>query len=92
MTLLPATACGLLSVAVLNINNMRDIDNDIKAGKNTLSVRLGANRARQYHVAIILIAIFCFILFILLYLHHWTGWLFVLAIPILFKPYKESYS
>lgn len=42
MTLLPATACGLLSVAVLNVNNMRDIDNDIKAGKNTLAVRLGA--------------------------------------------------
>ncbi len=41
ITLLPATACGLLSVAVLNINNMRDIENDIKAGKNTLAVRLG---------------------------------------------------
>ncbi len=33
LTILPATACGLLSVAVLNINNMRDIENDILAGK-----------------------------------------------------------
>jgi 1,4-dihydroxy-2-naphthoate octaprenyltransferase len=37
---LPA-ACGLLATAVLNINNLRDIDSDRENGKNTLAVRLG---------------------------------------------------
>lgn len=32
---LPATACGLLATAVLNINNLRDIDSDRQNGKNT---------------------------------------------------------
>lgn len=89
MILLPATACGLLSVAVLNVNNMRDIENDIKAGKNTLAVRLGTKGARKYQAALILIAIFCLILFSLLYLHHWTGWLFLLAIPMLLNHIKR---
>lgn len=89
MILLPATACGLLSVAVLNVNNMRDIENDIKSGKNTLAVRLGTKGARKYHTGLILIAIFCLILFSLLYLRHWTGWLFLLAIPMLLNHIKR---
>ncbi len=43
---LPATACGLLATAVLNINNLRDIDSDRQNGKNTLAVRLGPVNAR----------------------------------------------
>lgn len=39
--LLPASAIGLLSTAVLNLNNMRDIENDAKSGKKTLALRLG---------------------------------------------------
>lgn len=37
---LPALGCGLLAVAVLNINNMRDIENDSECGKRTMAVRL----------------------------------------------------
>ena len=47
--LLPATACGLLATAVLNINNVRDIETDAVSGKITLAVRLGRNRAIAYH-------------------------------------------
>lgn len=46
---LPATAIGLLSVAVLNLNNMRDIENDKIAGKNTLVVKMGLENAKKYH-------------------------------------------
>jgi len=38
---LPASGCGFLSVAVLNLNNLRDIENDIKTGKNSIPVRIG---------------------------------------------------
>ena len=49
MLLFPATAIGLLSVAVLNLNNMRDIENDKIAGKNTLVVKMGLENAKIYH-------------------------------------------
>lgn len=47
--LIPAAAIGFFSVAVLNLNNMRDIENDAKVGKNTLVVKLGSAKAKQYH-------------------------------------------
>ena len=46
---LPATAIGLLSVGVLNLNNMRDETSDAKAGKNTLVVKMGGAKAKKYH-------------------------------------------
>ncbi|HGN0021840.1 TPA: 1,4-dihydroxy-2-naphthoate polyprenyltransferase [Proteus mirabilis] len=89
VTLLPATACGLLSVAVLNINNMRDLENDIQAGKNTLAVRLGASGSRIYHTCVIAIAIICLIVFTLIYMHRWTAWLFLLGVPMLLLHIKR---
>ncbi|CAM3427112.1 1,4-dihydroxy-2-naphthoate octaprenyltransferase [Xenorhabdus nematophila ATCC 19061] len=84
-TILPATACGLLSVAVLNINNLRDIENDRQNGKNTLAVRLGGKKARYYHAILLVGAVICLVSFTLLYLHGWSGWLFLLTLPLLFK-------
>ncbi len=84
-TVLPATASGLLSVAVLNINNLRDIENDRQNGKNTLAVRLGGKKARYYHAAVLLTAMLCLITFTLLYLNNWFNWLFLLAFPMLLK-------
>ncbi|MEQ5186308.1 1,4-dihydroxy-2-naphthoate polyprenyltransferase [Providencia alcalifaciens] len=92
ITVLPATACGLLSVAVLNINNMRDIENDIKAGKNTLAVRLGPQGARMYHAIIIIVSILCLVFFNLLYLTGWAGWLFLLAVPMLMNHVRKVLS
>ena len=42
--LLPACACGMLSTAVLNLNNIRDIQNDALKGKRTIPVRIGLRR------------------------------------------------
>lgn len=51
--LLPACACGMLSTAVLNLNNMRDIQNDALKGKRTIPVRIGLRAAKRYHFALI---------------------------------------
>ncbi len=51
---LPATSVGFLSMGVLNLNNMRDMESDKKAGKNTLALRLGKQGSKIYH-AILLI-------------------------------------
>ena len=81
---LPATACGLLAAAVLNINNLRDIDSDRLNGKIP-AVRLGPVNARRYHSVLLLGAPLCLALFNLLALHSLWGWLFILAIPLLVK-------
>ncbi len=48
---LPAgLACGMLSTAVLTVNNLRDIDSDRRSGKRTLAVRFGASFARREYM------------------------------------------
>ncbi len=54
--MVPAIGCGLLAVAVLNVNNMRDIDNDRACGKKTVAVRLGEQPAKYYHITLIALA------------------------------------
>lgn len=53
-SVLPAVSTGLLSTAVLNLNNMRDVRNDDLQGKRTMVVRMGLPRARIYHACLIL--------------------------------------
>ena len=55
-----AISVGLLSTAVLNLNNMRDLKSDQIAGKNTVALNLGFKKAKVYHLMIISIAILCF--------------------------------
>ncbi len=52
--LIPAAAIGFLSTAVLNLNNMRDIETDRKAGKWTLPLRMGFKQAKIYQTALLL--------------------------------------
>lgn len=47
---------GLLSTAILVVNNVRDIDTDRRAGKNTLAVRFGRERTRRFYVALVALA------------------------------------
>ncbi|XNM63517.1 1,4-dihydroxy-2-naphthoate polyprenyltransferase [Escherichia coli] len=81
--ILPATACGLLATAVLNINNLRDIDSDRENGKNALAVRF--RHHPRYHVCLLMGTLVCLALFNLFTLHSPWGWLFVLAAPLLVK-------
>ncbi|MFS2225237.1 1,4-dihydroxy-2-naphthoate polyprenyltransferase [Pantoea sp. B65] len=83
--LLPATACGLLAAAVLNVNNLRDIDSDRQNGKYTLAVRLGAINARRYHAALLTSALLCFALFALFASQTAGSWLFLLAAPLIYQ-------
>ena len=51
--LLPALFSGCMSVAVLNLNNLRDHASDALAGKKTTVVRLGFHRGKVYHLALL---------------------------------------
>lgn len=61
--LLPASVVGFLSVAVLNLNNMRDHISDAKAEKNTMVVKMGFNNAKKYHAALLALAFLCALTF-----------------------------
>lgn len=82
---LPAIAVGALSTAVLNLNNMRDVDNDRAMTKMTLAVRLGLRRAKYYHLFLIGIAAIAAIVYVVLKQPFFSGGLFLAAfIPLVF--------
>jgi len=81
--LLPGAACGLLTVAVLNVNNIRDIESDLIAGKYSIPARLGRNKATLYHFLLLGIGMSCALAYVLI---HYSGpeqLLFLLVAPLL---------
>lgn len=63
---LPSITIGLLSVAVLNLNNMRDYHSDKKVGKNTIVVHMGLPKAKVLHYFILGIAFIAQVGFLIL--------------------------
>ncbi len=69
---LPACAAGFFATAVLNINNIRDMENDLANGKETLALRLGPRRARVYHLTLIGLGLVCWAVW-LIATQRWRG-------------------
>ena len=86
---LPAAAIGFLSSGVLNMNNIRDIENDSVCGKRTIPVILGIQGAKIYHFVITLLAVICLVLYSMLHSAGWTGYLFLLTLPLLVMHLKS---
>lgn len=82
---LPAVAIGLLSAAVLNLNNMRDQIPDKKASKNTLVVKIGGRSAKLYHYLLLIIPMVCLIVFTNINYHSPWQWLFLIVVIPLFS-------
>lgn len=82
-TVLPALGIGLLSTAVLNLNNMRDIRGDAANGKRTVAVRLGMAGAKRYHAFLIYGGFACLLMFTLLHFRGWWQLAFVLGFVLL---------
>lgn len=83
LILLPAASFGFFSVAILNINNIRDIASDIIAGKKTIPVRLGDKAARIYHLFLVLAACFSAVIYAIYQIEYIWQYLFLFAfIPI----------
>ncbi len=79
---------GLLSAAILVVNNVRDIDTDRRAGKRTLAVRIGRERSRDLYVS--MIAASYVLLPIALIAGDGSGWamLGLLSIPLAVAPIR----
>ncbi len=65
LLIFPAFTIGLLSSAVLNLNNLRDQENDAKVNKRTMVVKLGFEKAKNYHAFLILGSLISWISFLL---------------------------
>ena len=60
----PACTIGFLSTAVLNLNNMRDRINDAASGKITVVVKLGGDKSKFYHLALLFFSFLSYFQFI----------------------------
>ncbi len=89
---LPGITIGLLSTAVLNLNNMRDHNSDKKVGKNTLVVKLGINNARKYHLSIVILAMFVMIFFLFFTYEKPINMVFLIAFVPLALHLKKVYK
>ncbi len=83
ITALPALSCGLLAAAVLNVNNIRDIESDKLAGKRSIPVRIGRKNAAIYHWALIVLAIVATTIYVILNFRNYSQFLYFLSVPML---------
>ena len=81
LLLLPASAIGLFSVGVLNVNNIRDMKTDAP-NRVTVAMKLGLHGARIYQTVLICLGWICMIAYTLLRFPDWRHWLFVLTLPL----------
>jgi 1,4-dihydroxy-2-naphthoate octaprenyltransferase len=81
--LLPASSVGLFSAGVLNLNNLRDHENDAINGKHTLVVRMGVQWAKAYHVILLLTALVLALIFTILHFESYYQLIFLLPVPLL---------
>jgi 1,4-dihydroxy-2-naphthoate octaprenyltransferase len=83
-SILPAISLGVLSTAVLNLNNLRDHDSDKNANKNTLVVQMGYANGIKYHTVLLILGLLSMLAFILLNFICYTQLMpLVVFIPIL---------
>ncbi len=80
--LLPALSCGFFSIAVLNINNIRDIDSDRTAGKFSIPVRIGKEKATRYHWFLLGSGMLAAIVYTIVNYQSLYQFLFLLALPL----------
>ena len=78
--LLPAAAIGCFSVAVLNVNNIRDMKSDA-ATRTTVALKLGLRRARIYQTVLIAAGWVLMTVFAATEPLRWLHFAYVLALP-----------
>ena len=86
---LPAVSCGLLSTGVLNLNNMRDIENDKEYNKHTIPVLIGINNAKIYHFSLVICAFIMMTVYATLFAKSIYGFSFLLSLPLFIVHLKK---
>jgi len=79
---MPAISCGLFATGVLNVNNIRDIKSDEEAGKKSIPVRIGKEKAVNYHVFLLATGFLLAVIFTIINYQSYWQWLFLLTLPL----------
>ena len=87
--LLPASSVGPFSMGVLNLNNMRDRENEAENGKITLVVRKGIAWAKVYHVILLGLAFVLAVAYTLLKFESYWQLIFLLPVPLLISDIQK---
>jgi 1,4-dihydroxy-2-naphthoate octaprenyltransferase len=82
---------GLFSVAILTINNLRDIEGDRRAGKKTLAARFGRTFARLEYVMTVGIACLIPAAVVLSYRSHWYAAAACVALPAAIPAFRTAF-
>ncbi len=80
--LLPASAIGLLATAVLNLNNLRDVESDTRHKKRTFIVQIGKEKGFYYHLFLTVFPFIVMMCFNLLVVKKWSAFLFIILLPV----------
>ncbi len=83
--ILPALSVGAFSVGVLNVNNIRDIESDKAAGKYSIPVRIGRQKAVVYHWLLLFCGLICSAVYVAQNVDGYAGWLFLVSLPLFWK-------
>lgn len=84
--LLPASAIGLLSTAVLNLNNMRDIETDRLTHKKTFALKIGYKKAMIYQMILMHLPLILILIYLLLEKLHEKGKYYAFIFMVLMLP------
>ena len=84
--LLPASAVGMLSTAVLNLNNMRDMESDRLSGKKTFALRIGFRNAMIYQIVLMQLPLIFILIFLMMNNLHTKKGYYPFIVMIMFFP------
>jgi 1,4-dihydroxy-2-naphthoate octaprenyltransferase len=84
-----SVAVGCLATAILVVNNVRDIETDRRAGKNTLAVRIGRANARRLYLGLVGLAYVTLAVILVVEGGPWWGLLGLISAPLAIRPTRE---
>ncbi|MCC6385738.1 MAG: 1,4-dihydroxy-2-naphthoate polyprenyltransferase [Bacteroidia bacterium] len=76
---MPAVTMGCFSTGVLNLNNLRDIENDSALGKQTLAVKIGVTNAKIYHALLLTTGMLTAVIYTFFAEASVTKWIYLIA-------------
>lgn len=83
--LLPALSTGFFATAVLNVNNIRDIDSDRRAGKKSIPVRIGRQNSLYYQAFLLTGALLAATIYMSFHFQRFYQFTYLMTIPLFYQ-------
>jgi 1,4-dihydroxy-2-naphthoate octaprenyltransferase len=83
-----ASTCGFFATGVLNINNIRDMESDRIAGKNSIPLRIGVKNAVIYHGVLLFGGFLLTTVWVILNFYSSYQFLYLLTFPLFLRNFQ----